>query len=63
MVEIELAKHDFYRHIFPQITKFFGFFKNSKSRSELTDKLFSQIEESHRSDDTIKKILKSLIIE
>jgi hypothetical protein len=26
LVEVELAKHDFYRHIFPQITKFFAFF-------------------------------------
>lgn len=43
MVEVELAKHDFYKHIFPQITKFFAFFKNSKSRSELTDKLYSFI--------------------
>ena len=28
LVEAELSKHDFYRHIFPQITKFFGFFNN-----------------------------------
>jgi len=29
LVEVELAKHDFFNHIFPQITKFFGFFKNT----------------------------------
>ena len=33
MVEVELARHDFYKHMFPQITKFFAFFKNSKSRT------------------------------
>jgi hypothetical protein len=26
LVEVELAKHSFYNHIFPQITKFFAFF-------------------------------------
>lgn len=26
IVEVEIAKHDFYKHIFPQITKFFAFF-------------------------------------
>jgi predicted transport protein len=43
IVEIELEKHDFYNHIFPQITKFFAFFKNSKRQKELVEKLFSTI--------------------
>ncbi len=43
LVEVELAKHDFFRHIFPQITKFFAFFKNSKSRNELIETLFNYI--------------------
>jgi len=43
IVEVELAKHDFFKHIFPQITKFFAFFKNSKSRSELVETLFNYI--------------------
>lgn len=43
IVEVELARHDFYRHIFPQITKFFAFFKNAKSRSDLIERLFSFI--------------------
>ena len=41
LVEIELASHDFYRHIFPQITKFFAFFKSSRKRSKLVEKIFS----------------------
>lgn len=44
IVEIELSKHDFYRHIFPQITKFFAFFKNQNSISELIEKLYSLID-------------------
>ena len=28
LIEVELAKHSFNNHIFPQITKFFAFFKN-----------------------------------
>ena len=41
IVEVELAKHDFYSHIFPQITKFFGFYKNFKSQNELVEKIFN----------------------
>ncbi|RLG20436.1 hypothetical protein DRN74_05515 [Candidatus Micrarchaeota archaeon] len=41
IVEVELKNHDFYNHIFPQITKFFAFFKNRKSRGELVEKIFS----------------------
>lgn len=43
LVEVELAKHDFYRHIFPQITKFIGFFKNSTGQSELIEKIHELI--------------------
>jgi len=43
LVEVELEKHPFYRHIFPQITKFFAFFKNSKSRARLVEGLFNYI--------------------
>jgi predicted transport protein len=41
IIEVELAKHSFYNHIFPQITKFFAFFKNSASQNELIEKLHS----------------------
>ena len=40
IVEAELAKHSFYEHIFAQITKFFAFYKNKSSHSELIDKLY-----------------------
>jgi hypothetical protein len=54
LVEVELAKHDFYNHIFPQITKFFGFFKNPKSQNDLIEKIFSII--TH--DNNLKKEIK-----
>ena len=44
LVEVELQKHDFYRHIFPQITKFFGFFRSSTSQNDLVKKLFAIID-------------------
>jgi hypothetical protein len=50
LVEVELQKHDFYRHIFPQITKFFGFFRNSTSQNHLAKNLFAII-----SDDAVLK--------
>lgn len=50
LVEVELAKHDFYRHIFPQITKFLNFFKHQVSRTELVEKIFNEI----NSDDALK---------
>jgi predicted transport protein len=43
LVEVELSTHDFYRHIFPQITKFFAFYKNAASQSELVEKIFNTI--------------------
>jgi len=43
IVEAELAKHDFYGHIFPQLTKFFGFYKNQKGRTDLVEKIFYHI--------------------
>lgn len=44
IVEIELSTHDFYSHIFPQITKFFAFFRNQISKSELIRKIFEIIQ-------------------
>jgi len=41
IVEAELAKYSFFNHIFPQITKFFAFFKNSESQGKLIEKLYS----------------------
>ena len=57
LVEIELAGHDFYRHIFPQITRFFAFFKNSTRQKELVEKLFATI----NTDAALKKRLKKYL--
>lgn len=57
LIEVELAKHSFYNHIFPQITKFFAFFKNPESQSELIEKLYTII----TSDETLMADLKQRI--
>lgn len=57
LVEVELVTHDFYRHIFPQITKFFAFYKNPKSQADLVEKLFSII----NSDASLKKQFKRFL--
>jgi predicted transport protein len=54
LVEVELKKHDFYKHIFPQITKFFAFFRNTDKQKELVEKLFSAI----NTEETLKKQFK-----
>ncbi len=45
IVEVELESHSFYNHIFPQITKFFGFYRNLKSQNDLVEKIFKIINE------------------
>jgi len=70
LVEVELERHDFYRHIFPQITKFFAFFRNSQRQRELVQKLFTVINSDpelraqfkrHLGDREIFKFLSDLI--
>jgi len=46
LVEIELAAHDFFSHIFPQVTRFLGFFQNPQSQQKLVEKLFAIITET-----------------
>uniref|UniRef100_A0A832DKJ2 DUF5655 domain-containing protein n=1 Tax=Ignavibacterium album TaxID=591197 RepID=A0A832DKJ2_9BACT len=57
IVEVELEKHDFYKHIFPQITKFFAFFKNSTSRNNLIEKLFHFIKSNELLEQEFKEYL------
>jgi predicted transport protein len=58
LVEIELAKHDFYRHIFPQITRFFAFYRNSKSQNELIEKVFALTQSDKELEKELKLFLK-----
>ena len=58
LVEVELAKHDFYRHIFPQITRFFAFFRNPKGQNELIEKIFSVIQSDKELEGEFKQFLK-----
>ena len=57
LVEVELQKHDFYKHIFPQITKFFAFFKNPSSRNNLIERLFSFIKSDSNLEQEFKRYL------
>lgn len=70
LVEAELACHDFFKHIFPQVTKFFGFYKNLKSQADLVEKIFSIITndkelhkefKKHLGDKEIYKFIKDTI--
>jgi len=57
LVEVELVKHSFFGHIFPQITKFFAFFKNQSSQGKLIEKIYKIFE----NDKELRRELKSLI--
>lgn len=57
LVEVELASHDFYRHIFPQITKFFAFFKSSRNRVKLVEKIFAIVNANKNLKNEFKKYL------
>jgi len=57
LVEIELEKHDFDEHIFPQIKKFFSFFKNPKSRDITIGKIFEFIKSNTKLEQEFKKFI------
>jgi len=57
LVEVELVKHSFFNHIFPQITKFFAFYKNPSSQGKLIEKLYAIFE----NDEELRKELKDQI--
>lgn len=57
IVEVELAVHDFFRHIFPQITRFIGFYKNNSSVSELVGKLHTIINNDAELNSEFRKLL------
>jgi predicted transport protein len=56
LVEVEIQSHDFFKHIFPQITKFFAFYRDSKQRSKLIETMFSLF-----NDPVLARELKGLI--
>ncbi len=55
--EVELASHDFFKHIFHQVTKFFSFFKNPKSQTDLMEKIFTIINNDNELKQEFKKHL------
>ncbi len=57
LIEVELSKHSFNNHIFPQITKFFSFFKNQKQRKDLTNKLYEVITQNQTILGNFRKLI------
>lgn len=57
LVEVELIQHDFYKHIFPQITKFIAFFSNAESRKKLIENLFKSIKYNESLEREFKRYL------
>lgn len=58
LVEVELSKHRFYDHIFPQITKFFAFLRSGNAnQSKLIDSLFAVINQDQQLYKEFKKYL------
>jgi hypothetical protein len=57
LVEVELAKHNFFSHIFPQITKFFAFYKNHKQQKSLIESLLGLIEKDKGLKNEFKKLI------
>jgi len=50
LVEIELQSHDFFKHIFPQITKFFAFYMTSEQRHKLIETIFAFLKDNFGKD-------------
>lgn len=59
IVEVELISHSFFNHVFPQVTKFFAFYKNVKIQKSLVDKLFSVIDNDKQLKSSFKRFLGS----
>lgn len=55
IVEVELAEHSFYDHIFPQITKFIGFI-NSQNYASLITKIYKEIEDDATLQNEFEKL-------
>ena len=57
IVEVELCQHSFFNHIFPQITKFFAFYKNNRLQKSLVDKLFTIVDNDNQIHNEFKQYL------
>ncbi len=55
MIEVELSKHSFYSHIFPQITKFFAFLNNKDARNKLIDQIYDVVKNDKKLEEEFKK--------
>ncbi len=61
LVEVELQGHDFFKHIFPQITRFFAFYKDSKQRHKLIETIFAFLKEKFTNDMSLAEKIVNII--
>ncbi len=61
LVEVELQSHDFFKHIFPQITRFFAFYKDSKQRYKLVETIFAFLKDNFTNDMVLAKKIANII--
>ena len=59
IVEIELSKHSFYKHIFPQITKFIAFFRSPDKKRLLTEEIYNLIDNNSVLKQAVTKYIKT----
>lgn len=59
LVEVELQNHDFFGHIFPQITKFFAFYRDSKQRQKMIETIFTIFREDTNLENKIRESIGS----
>jgi predicted transport protein len=59
LVEVELQSHDFFKHIFPQITKFFAFYRDSKQRHKLIETIFALLQDDTAIAKKVRDLIKS----
>jgi hypothetical protein len=59
LVEVELKGHDFFRHIFPQITKFFAFYRDTKQRQGLIETVFELLKDDAATAEKVRGLIGS----
>ena len=61
LIEVELSNHNFYKHIFPQITKFFSFLRiGTSNQIELVEKMYKIISDDENLSVRFKEKIKDI---
>lgn len=57
LVEVELQKHGFYSHIFPQITKFFSSINRPENENKIVEQIYSYLKENPEKKRRFKELI------